>query len=634
MLGLLILLGMPGLLHAEGRPRMTVELGQAEIFEGQSVVYRITVENVENPKTPELGNMADFDVAFQGQRSLDSRQITNINGVIQLVIHRGREFHYRLTPKRTGQLMIPSPKLEVDGKTLTGTAERLVVLPPNAQDLAAVELAVDHPVVYPTQPFTVTLSVFVKQLPPPASDRDPLSVQRTPPVLRIPWLTDQDLPGGLSPKEDWQHWVKGFIDREGAGFGINELVRQTAFSLFAENDAVAFRPRPKTVQRRDAQGQAATYYRYDFPRTFTAKQIGPIVFAAVTLQGTFAERANAQEQLVGKEIYAASKPLLIAVKDVPKDGRPDSYSGAIGHFQIAADLTPRQSKVGDPLTFTLTLRGSGSLAGAKAPELSKSAVAARFKVYEATQKSEADAVHFVYSLRPLAEGDEPFPAVPVAYFDVDQGRYETLQSEPIPLRITKAEQLSGDQIVASPRAGSPTGKDLEARREGIFANISDVALARDQSVRPGLWLIGLAGCLGAYPLIVAVTVFVRRRAQDKSALRRRAAAARARGRLREAVAQWRAGQVREAADHVQDALAGLVADLADLHDAGLTPKDVLERFQQWGLPETLIGRVRRLLEACDAARYGGAIPSTVLTDEAEPLLEDVIEALRAQKRFR
>ena len=144
--------------------------------------------------------MADFDVAFQGQRSLDSRQITNINGVIQLVIHRGREFHYRLTPKRTGQLMIPSPKLEVDGKTLTGTAERLVVLPPNAQDLAAVELAVDHPVVYPTQPFTVTLSVFVKQLPPPASDRDPLSVQKLRPCCEFPGSRTRICPADCRPK--------------------------------------------------------------------------------------------------------------------------------------------------------------------------------------------------------------------------------------------------------------------------------------------------------------------------------------------------------------------------------------------------------------------------------------------------
>jgi hypothetical protein len=102
---------------------MTVELGQNEIYEGQSVVYRVTVENVENPKTPELGDMADFDVAFLGKRSLDSQQITIINGVMRQVVHRGREFHWRLTPKKTGQLSIPAPTLKTDGKVLKGTAE-------------------------------------------------------------------------------------------------------------------------------------------------------------------------------------------------------------------------------------------------------------------------------------------------------------------------------------------------------------------------------------------------------------------------------------------------------------------------------------------------------------------------------
>ena len=76
----------------------------------------------------------------------------------------------------------------------------------------------------------------------------------------------------------------------------------------------------------------------------------------------------------------------------------------------------------------------------------------------------------------------------------------TLQSEPIPISITKAEQLSGDQIVASPRVAGQTGKELEARREGIFANITDVAMARDQSVRPAGWLAGLGGCVAAYLL--------------------------------------------------------------------------------------------------------------------------------------
>ena len=631
----IIVLGLAAAARAAEEPQITVRLSQEEIYEGQSVIYRVLVQNVENPKTPELRGMDDFDVMFLGQQSLDSQQITIINGAMRKIVNRGREFRYRITPKKSGEWTIPAPVVKVGGKTISGTAQRLVVLPPNAQDLAIVELSADRRTVYPTQPFTVTLSVLVKELPPPVSDRDPLSVLRPPPALRIPWLGDQELPAGLSPAVEWRQWIKQYIDEEGVGFGINELVQQTTISFFGENNTVAFRPKPQTAVRRDAQGHETKYHRYDFVRTFTAKQVGPITFAAVTLQGTFADRISGDRRLSGKEIYAASKPLVIAVKDVPRQGRPDNYSGAIGQFRLEGELAPRQAKVGDPMTFTLTLRGAGSLAAVKPPELDKiPAVAARFKIYEATLKTEAEAAHFTYSLRPLTPGDEPFPAVPVAYFDVDQDRYMTIQSDPIPIAVGKAEQLSGDQIVASPRVAGQMSKELEARREGIFANITDVNQARDQSVRPVRWLAGLGGCVGAYLAVAAASVAVRRRLEDRSALRRRAAPGRARQRLRAAMAEWKAGRVREAADHIQDALAGLVADVADLHDAGLTPKDVLHHLQAWDVPEALAERVQRLLDSCDAARYGAAAASGSLGEEAPQVLEAVIEALRAQKRFR
>ena len=454
-------------------------------------------------------------------------------------------------------------------------------------------------------------------------------------MLRIPWLTDQDLPAGLSCKEDWQQWVKGFIDPEGAGFGLNDLVQHTAFSIFGENNAIAFRPKPQSVIRRDAKGKKVKYRRYDFTRTFTAQQVGPIALGAVTLQGTFANEVSDNGPLRGREIYTASKPLTILVKDVPKSGRPESYVGAIGHFHLKAELMPRKSKVGDPITFTLVLSGSGSLAAVKPPDLSKvPAIARRFKVYEATQKTDSDSARFVYSLRPLTEGDEPFPAVKASYFDVDEQRYATLHSDPIPINITKTQQLSDEQIVTLPHVAWQMSKDLEARREGVFANITDPNAARDQSVRPVAWLAGLGGCMGTYLLVAAVTAFIRRRTQDKSALRRRAAAPRARQQLRAATANWQARQVRETADLVQDSLAGLVADVAGLPDAGLTAKDVLRQLQVWAVDESLVTRAGRLLDACDAARYGGVAASGGLCEEAQQVLEAVIAALRSQRRFR
>ena len=79
-------------------------------------------------------------------------------------------------------------------------------------------------------------------------------------MLRIPWLKDQDLPAGLSAKEDWQQWAKGFIDPEGVGFGLNDLVQHTAFSFFGENSAIAFRPKPQVgdpPRRERAGGQVS-----------------------------------------------------------------------------------------------------------------------------------------------------------------------------------------------------------------------------------------------------------------------------------------------------------------------------------------------------------------------------------------
>ena len=635
LVALMIVFGSSLAIGAEPEPKMTVRASQDKIYEGQSIIYQIIVENVENPPAPDIHGTDDFDVAPMGQQSLDSRQVTIINGAMQQTVHYGRDFRYHITPKRAGDLMLPAPMINVGGKAIVGAEVRIAVLPPDAQDLAKLELTADRTAIYPTQSLTVTLSVFVKGLPAPVSDHDPMTVQKRPPMLKIPWLGEQELPAALAPKEDWQTWIRQFHNRQGEGFSVNDLVQNTAFSMFGESNALAFQPKPQPVTRSDAQGRDVKYWRYDFPRTFTAKQAGPITLGAVTLQGRFGDEMSESGQLSGKEIYAVSKPLLITVKDVPQEGQPDSYIGAIGHFQLDAELTPRQSKVGDPMTFTLTLVGSGSLAAVKPLDLGKvPAVAARFKVYEATQKIEGNSLHFTYSLRPLSEGDEPFPAVSLAYFDVDQDRYLTVHNEPIPITITKAERLSGDQIVASPRVAGQNGKDFETRREGIFANITDVTMARDQSVHPLRWLAGLGGCFATYLLLAFATTAVRRRTQDKSALRRRAAVGHAHHHLRKAKTHWQSQQVQDAADCIQAALAGLVADVADLPDAGLTPKDVLEHLAAWNVPEPVVAQVARLLDACDAARYGGAAASGVLSDEAQSVLDAVIKSLRSQKRFR
>ena len=186
------------------KPELVVEIGKQEIHEGESVLYRVTLNHVEDPKPPKLAGLDNFQVSSLGEQSLDSRQITIINGQRSEVVRRGRQYNYRLTPKVAGTLIIPAPTAKAGNTELTGREIRLTVVPPEKQDTVILEFKTDRSAVYPMQPFTLSLIVAVKGLPEEAKDRDPMSVQPQPPGINVPWLSDEQLPDGMRTEKDWR----------------------------------------------------------------------------------------------------------------------------------------------------------------------------------------------------------------------------------------------------------------------------------------------------------------------------------------------------------------------------------------------------------------------------------------------
>ncbi len=614
---------------AAAQPQVTVELGSREVYEGQSVLYRISVQYSDSAAEPTVTGNEDFEIVSLGSQSLSSQRIEINNGRRSAVSDLRQVHNYRLTPKRTGTITIPAPTAQADGRKVTGRAVTLKVLPAAAQDVAILEIRSDRPVVYPTQPFTVTLSVALKALPPPHAQRDPLSVLPTAPKLKIPWITTEPPSDAPVPSVEWRQWLSRLQDRH--GFAIDGVVGDGLFPVFP-----TFRPRAVQSTRRDASGQEASYWVYEFSQKFTPNKIGAQTFGPVTLEGTLAAQSDEPPGIAGKQIYAVGKSLVVTVQDVPNDGRPESYVGAVGQFRVEADLVPKQAKVGDPLTLTLTLSGRGSLLAVAPPDLAQTpAIAKRFKIYEATQQIERETCRFTYALRPLAEGQEPFPSVPVSYFDPDAAKFATIQTQPLPLTILKADRLSNDQILATSGLRGRTAKELETRLEGIFANIGDPAAVADESIRPLRWMTGLGGLAGVYVALCVMVGWARRRRNDPALVRRRGAVSKARVALHRAATAARAAQTLAAANLVQDALVGLVADVANLPAAGLTPKEVAEQLDRFGISAALVDRTRRLLESCDAARYGALSgEADGLTREAAAVLDELTRALKTQKRFR
>jgi hypothetical protein len=618
---------------AAEQPTLKVEVDRTRIYEGDSIRYAVTLDRVQNPRAPDLKALsADFAVASLGEHSMNSSFTSMVNGVVTKEEHFGRQYNYRLTPRRTGTIEIPGPTVTIDGRTLQGNAVTIVVQPPDAQDIVRMDIRIDRETIYPMQPFTVTLMIDVKALPSPAASRNPMSVQQSPPLLQIPWAIDQQLPKGIKPTVEWQRWLGTIQDQDGHGFNINGLASRSVFSMLNEQ-RMAFLPSSEKVQLRDKSGKLTDYWHYEFRRTFLAAKIDRLVFGPASLKGDFAVE-GLDGAIRGEEVYAVAKPVVVDVQDVPRDGRPNCYIGAVGKFRLSASLEPRRAKTGDPMTLTVSLEGEGMLDSASAPDLKQVAsIANHFKVYDATEQTKGGRRQFTYGIRPLDADLREFPAIPAAYFDVDTRKYVTLQTEPIPIELTKAVPLSDRDIVTANRASNGRNRDIETRREGIFANVADTAQLGDESVRPERWLIGGGGLLGAYVALALCVGRWRRMHSDPALSRRRSALGDAERQLAQASEEFAAGRVNDGAERTLNALLDYVANMLGLTAAGLTAAETCRQLERVGVESSLVGRLRELLETCEGVRYGAsAAVSREVGSEAVSLLRELAAALKRKPK--
>lgn len=626
------------LLHAaEASPKVKVEIERKKVYEGESVLYRVTVENVENPREPTLKGFDDFDIATLGQQSLDSQTTVIINGRRKDTSRHGRQFNYRLTPKRAGEFKLPGPEVEVEGETIRGREISLKVIAPQDQDTVRMEITDSPEAVYPMQPFRVTLTISVKAMPDPAAEENPVAVQSDPPALDIPWAEDQKLPDGLAPQGNISQWL-GPLESGRGGFSINNLAMSPR-SIFAlmEERKLAFMPEPQKVRLTDKSGKATTYWQFKFTRTFVSKRVEEYTFGPVSLKGEFAAKADPVRGMLGENIYAVAKAITVKIKEVPRDGRPDSYLGAVGRFRLSADLSPHKPQVvktGDPMTLVLSLRGEGSLDAATAPDLSKiPAIEKNFKIYDATEQTKNGEKQFTYSLRPLTPGLTEFPPIEAAYFNPKTEQFETLRTEAVPIEIAKGDKLAGRDIVASPNVASQSAKEIETRREGIYANMTDWSRITNQSIEPKVWASCWAAMLGGYGLLALAVTRSRRNSSDTARLRRNSAARIARQTLKTGLQALSAGNEREGVEAVESAMLNFIADWTNSPAAGMTAAEACRLLASMEVPAEVISAVKNNLEQCEAMRFGGTLLAVeTLRREAEPTLEQLIKTLRSTKK--
>ncbi len=169
-----------------------------------------------------------------------------------------------------------------------------------------------------------------------------------------------------------------------------------------------------------------------------------------------------------RKLRAIGQPRTIVVSELPRQGRPQSFAGAVGRgftLQVSADRSIVQ--VGDPITLTFTLRGDGTVESAALPPLAGQGALPpeHFRVPEGEIPGvfSEGAKTFEVTIRVLDESVREIPPIPFSWYDPETRQYETTHSRPIALSVRPAQVVSAaDVVTAKPAAG---GAEAAAARE-------------------------------------------------------------------------------------------------------------------------------------------------------------------------
>jgi len=143
---------------------------------------------------------------------------------------------------------------------------------------------------------------------------------------------------------------------------------------------------------------------------------------------------------VPKDIDVKSPPQELKALELPTDGRPADFHGAIGTFSIASDVSPVKADVGDPLTLRMRITGSGNFDRVDSSMLDH---LDQWKTYPPKSSfNTSDPVGFSgmktfeQPLIATQPGAQVLPGLSFSYFDPNARRYETSLGAPLSVSIS------------------------------------------------------------------------------------------------------------------------------------------------------------------------------------------------------
>jgi len=434
-----------------GEEKVSMSVSQKEILLGDSIVLTITVEGISNPETPQLPDIPNFDVKFQGVRQESFSSMTVIVNGRQIKNERsggGYKFDFELTPKATGLFTIPALPILVKGNRYTTQAFQVNVLEESEKrgDIF-IDVRTDKIEAYLGEKILVTFKWYFSK---------DIGNYR----INIPWLESVKNFLVTDPELDENRGYQRLVingDKQIGALKSREFYKGQEYMVVSFQkvltpiaagtytlDPVFLKCDVITGYRRSRRrGLFDSFFDSDFDDFFG--------FGRDAVTEPFATRSN---------------EIILTVNEVPGQDKPIAYNGAVGRFAFDVNVKPLSLKVGEPVTLTMKVTGSGNIEQLELPHIPD---IESFKSYEPESKvnvlQQGGEVRgekiFEKVLIPRSAGDYQIPEITFAFFNPETGRYQTERKGPFKIHVAQAEKEDAVRVIAI----TPEGSEQAQRRE-------------------------------------------------------------------------------------------------------------------------------------------------------------------------
>lgn len=291
-------------------------------------------------------------------------------------------------------------------------------------------------------------------------------------------------------------------------------------------------------------------------------------------------------------------------------GKPASFMGGVGEFNISSSISTAELKANDALTLKLVISGNGNLKYVKDPELK---LPADFEAFDpkvdlnikATPSGVTGNKTIEYTIIPRFAGDFEIPSIEFSYFDLKTKQYKTLKTPVYPIKVVKGANGDGAQSSVS-NFSSASQENVKLLGNDIrFIKSGNLKLHKQES-----FFFGSIGFYLSYliPLLLFAVIFIIYRKQvrenaNMALMRTKKANKVASKRLKQAARYLKAHQKEPFYDELLKAVWGYLSDKLNMPQSVLTRDNVEAELKAHGVDSALIDQFLDIISTCEFARY-------------------------------